>query len=87
MNHDDVVEGGRVDTAAIRRAEAEVPFVGQQPDAGEARQVGGDQRSGTVAAAVVDHQNLVDELERSERAGDVLERVENILEPHSTREQ
>jgi hypothetical protein len=70
---------GRLDAPPVRPAESHVPLVLQQLHLRKPFEVGVDERGGVVAAAVVDHEDLVRQRERLERARDVLERRQNIL--------
>ena len=59
VHHHDVRERGLIDAAPVRRAEAHVPLVLEQPDAGKSRKVRRDELRRRIFAAVVDHEYLV----------------------------
>ena len=78
MHHDDVLARGRFDTAPVRRTEPEIALVHDQARTAEAVRASPDERARSIAAPVIDDDNLCVEIERRERRRHILERGEDV---------
>jgi hypothetical protein len=68
-----------VDAAPVRPPEPAIAIVDQQAHAGKPGGVGRHQVRRAIRAAIVDHDHLVGDRQRIDRARHVLERLEDVL--------